>query len=136
MWLHPKTEDPSKLESMAGVPSGTHEAYLIVKEYCDLADKTVDEALLPHHSIKSSGAAKDVAPAMFNTMLRHRENVTKYVFFLKTGFGEFVHPDGDDEIHYGGDVEGEEAQRILDLNAIPFDAEFTEGLEWLSSFED
>ena len=135
MWLHPKTEDPSKLESMAGVPSGTHEAYLIVKEYCDLADKTVDEASCLTTAL-SRHAAKDVAPAMFNTMLRHRENVTKYVFFLKTGFGEFVHPDGDDEIHFGGDVEGEEARRILDLNAIPFDAEFTEGLEWLSSFED
>ena len=131
IYLYPVTEDIDKLESLAGVPTGTHEKYLLIEEYCHLADKPFADVMEASHVVKSSGNTKEIAPRVFGALLRSREQIAQYQFFRVTGFGEFIHPDGEDELIGGGKVSGEEAQRILDLNAVPYTAEFTEGVKWL-----
>ena len=131
IYLHPVTEDIDKLESLAGVPTGTHEKYLLIEEYCQLGNKDFADVMQEKHVVAASGKTKDIAPRVFGALLRSRPQIAQYQFFKMTGFGEFIHPDGDDEIIGGGMVRGEEAQLILDFNAIPHDAEFTEGVQWL-----
>ena len=130
-YLYPVTEDIDKLESLAGVPTGTHEKYLLIEEYCHLADKPFADVMEASHVVKSSGNTKDIAPRVFGALLRSREQIAQYQFFRVTGFGEFIHPGGEEELIGGGSATGEEAQLILDFNNVPHDASFTEGVKWL-----
>lgn len=130
IYLHPNTEDTAKLEEMAGVPAGTQGTFQIIEEYCDAGGLLMSDVLHGDHVVKSSGSTRKLAPRVFGVLLRSRSEIAKYHFFLNTGFGEFIHPEGECEIGDSGIESGDAAQEILDLNEVCFDADFTEGVQW------